>query len=258
MTPEIMQELWESILAFSPRYLFGFPSAFSFLAEFVNQKGYDGRKANLLVVVTTGETLHKLQEDINSNTFGCPVANEYGSSEAGVIAYSHPCGALHTMDDGVVVEVIRSSPEDEFGEVVVTNLDNWGFPIIRYNHNDLAKNVERGHECSLGLGFGTLEGLIGRSQDSVRLASGRVIYCYYFHHLIQYVGGVKQFQFVQKKPDLFELKVIPKDESFGPAEVKFIRDAVRKNLDGSETNINIVDNIPGDPSGKLRYVISEL
>jgi len=257
MTPEIMQGLWDSILAFSPKCLFGFPSAFSFLAEFVNQQGYNGREANLTLVVTTGESLHEWQEEIITSTFGCPVANEFGSTEAGVIAYSHPCGALHTMDDGVIVEVIRSNPEDEFGEVVVTNLDNWGFPIIRYNHNDLVRDVEIGHECSLGLGFGLLKGLIGRSQDTIRLASGRVVYCYYFHHLIQYVGGVKKFQFTQKEPDLFELKVIPRDESFGPAQEEFIRDAVRKNLEGSTIIINLVDSIPNDPSGKLRYVISE-
>ena len=49
-----------------------------------------------------------------------------------------------------------------------------------------------------------------------------------------------QFQFVQKKPDLIELKAIPKDASFGPAEEEFIYDAVRKNLDGSKANINVV------------------
>ena len=62
-----------------------------------------------------------------------------------------------------------------------------------------------------------------------------------------------QFQFVQKKPDLIELKVIPKDASFGPVEEEFIRAAVRKIwMDQKQT---LMSWVPGDPFGMLRYVI---
>ena len=186
------------------------------------------------------------------------MADEYGSVEAGVIAYSHPCGDMHTMDDGVIVEVIKSNPEDEYGQVVVTNLDNWGYPIIRFNLNDLAKTIRNGHDCSLGIGLGILEGLVGRSQDVLRLASGRIVYNHYFHNLVKYVRGVKQYQVIQKKPDHFEFKILPEGDTFNHEQEIYIQDVVREHLEGSTINIKIVDNIPKDPSGKLRFVISEV
>ncbi len=258
MTPKMMQEHWEAILEFSPRYIFGFPSAYTIFANYLHDKGYDGREANLKLVVTYGEILHEWQEQLIVTTFGCPVADEYGSVEVGIIAHSHPCGAMHTMDDGVIVEVIKSNPNDEYGQVVVTNLDNWGYPIIRFNLNDLAKTILNGHDCSLGIGLGKLEGLVGRDQDVLRLASGRIVYCDYFHNLIKHVRGVRQYQVIQKKPDLFEIKIIPEGESFDHEQENYIQDVVREHLEGSTISIKIVDNIPKDPSGKLRYVISEL
>jgi phenylacetate-CoA ligase len=258
MTPKMMGEHWEAILKFSPRYIFTFPSAYALFANYLHEKGYDGREANLKLVVTLGEILHEWQEQLITTTFGCPVAEEYGSVEVGIIAHSHPCGALHTMDDGVIVEVIKSNPEDEYGQLVVTNLDNWGYPIIRYNLNDLAKTILNGHDCSLGIGLGNLEGLVGRDQDVLRLVSGRIVYCHYFHSLIKHVRGVRQYQVIQKKPDLFELKIIPEGESFNHEQENYLHDVIREHLEGSTISIKIVDNIPKDPSGKLRFVISEV
>jgi len=39
--------------------------------------------------------------------FGAPLAAEYGSCEAGVMAFQCPHGTLHTCDDIVAVELVR-------------------------------------------------------------------------------------------------------------------------------------------------------
>ncbi len=258
MTAKLMRDHWEAMLNFSPKYIFGFPSAYTVFANYLHDEGFDGKEANLKLVLTSGEILHEWQENLITTTFGCPVADEYGSIEMGAIAHSHPCGVMHTMDDGVFVEVIKSNPYEEYGELVVTNLDNWSYPIIRFNLNDLAKSVQDGHDCSLGLGLGVLDGLVARMLDVLRLASGRIIYNHYFQNLIKHVCGVKQYQVIQKKPDLFELKIIPQDQSFDKVQENYIQEIIREHLEGSTINIKIVDIIPRDPSGKLRFVISEL
>jgi phenylacetate-CoA ligase len=258
MTPENMRVHWETILRFKPTYIFGFPSGYAVFADYLREKGYDGAEASLKLVVTLGEVLHGWQAELISETFGCPVGDEYGGVEVGLVAHSHPCGVMHTMDDRLIVEVIRERPEDKYGQVVVTDLDNWSFPIIRYNMNDLAKLVRWGHGCSLGLGLGVLEGLLGRDQDVIRLKSGRIIYCHYFHNLLKHVDGVRQYQVIQKKPGLFEFKIVAQGDSFGPEGERYLRETVWEHLEGSRVEINLVDQIPRDPSGKLRFVLSEL
>lgn len=258
MTPKLMHELWKSMLVFSPKYFFGFPSAFTDFVNYLKDEALDGQEANLELVLTSGEVLHKWQGSLISAAFGCPVADEYGSIEMGAIAHSLPCGVMHTMDDAVYVEVLKKNPSDECGELVVTNLDNWSYPIIRYNLNDLAKRVHNDHDCSLGLGFSVLEGLEGRMLDVIRLKSGRIIYNHYFQNLIKHVGGVRQYQVIQKKPDYFQLKIVPDDESFDERQKDYIQDIIREHLEGSDIDVIIVSHIPRETSGKYRFVISEL
>jgi len=258
MTPTSMQAHWDTILSFRPRYIFGFPSGYAELAKYLNEQGCDGKKANLKLVMTLGEVLHGWQAELISSTFSCPVGNEYGSVEAGLVAHSLPCGAMHTVDDRLIIEVVREHPEDEYGQVVITDLDNWSFPIIRYNLDDLAKAVHAGHDCSLGLGLGVLDGLVGRDQDVIRLRSGKVLYCHYFHNLLKHVQGVKQYQVVQKETDLFEFRIVPQGEAIKPEGERYLKETVREHLEGSRAEITLVANLPRDPSGKFRFVISEL
>jgi len=258
MTPEIMQVHWETILRFRPKYIFGFPSGYAIFADFLREKGYNGKDANLRLVVTLGEVLHEWQGDLISATFGCPVGDEYGSVEVGLVAHSLPCGEMHTMDDRLIVEVVKRNPDDEYGQVVVTDLDNWSFPIIRYKLDDLAKSVRGGNDCVHRLGLGVLEGLLGRDQDLVKLKSGRIIYCHYFHNLIKHVEGVKQYQVIQRKRDLFEFKIVPQKKGFRPESEQYLKKTINDHLEGSQVDINLVDRIPKDPSGKLRFVLSDL
>lgn len=258
MTPPKLNEYWEALLRSSPKYLFGFPSAFAIFADFINKKGYDGRAAKIKLVVTTGEILHEWQEELIMKTFGCPVANEYGSTEAGVIAYSHPCGGMHIMDDHVIVEFVPFDSSETYKQVIVTNLENLDFPIIRYKLGDAVTAFQAEHNCELGIGFSLLEGLMGRNQDFVRLTSGRIVHGNYFHSLIKLVRGVRQYQVIQTKPDLFELFIIPEEDTINIEQQIDIQKIVSDHLEGSTIVINIVDKIPKDPSGKLRFVRSEI
>ena len=62
--------------------------------------------------------------------FGVPVADGYGSREAGFIAHECPEGSLHLASENVIVEVIddatgvgRPAPAGQDGEIIVTHLD---------------------------------------------------------------------------------------------------------------------------------------
>ena len=100
--------------------------------------------------------------------------------------------------------------------------------------------------------------LWGGDQDLVKLKSGRIIYCHYFHNLVKYVEGVKQYQVIQRETDLFEFKIVPQGEGVTSEGERYLRETVRDHLEGSQVEINLVDRIPKDPSGKLRFVLTDL
>jgi phenylacetate-CoA ligase len=167
------------------------------------------------------------------------------------------------MDDFIIVEIIKSDPQDEFGEVVITQLENWGSPLIRYNLQDLAVPAGDTKTCPAGLGFGKIKRVMGRRHDLIRLSSGRIVHGQFFSNLMAFMPSVRQFQVVQKEYDLFEITVetysgkVPNDE-IPIDEEKYLRTRIRQYLGPVEIKLRTVPNISGESSGKFRSVRSEV
>jgi len=257
MSPQSMDEYWGFIQKYSPTYFFTYPSSCYLFAQYLREQGYDGKSLGLRCVVTTGEILFDWQVQEIEDVFNCPVVNEYGCVEVGVMAYGHPCGTLHIMDDFILLEVVKSNPYNEYGEIVVTHLENWGSPLIRYNVQDLAVPLDDSSPCIIGLGLSKLKRVIGRYHDLIRLPSGRIVHGTYFEGLMRKVVGVQQYQVIQKKADLFEILVVS-DEEFTKDQEDFIRDKINRHLESAQVVIIRAQSISKEDSGKLRFIRSEV
>lgn len=90
------------------------------------------------------------------------IVDVYAMSEAGVLAYGCAAGgALHCPPASLLVEVVdplsgRPMPAGERGEVVLTQLEPLGQPLVRYRTGDVA-TLEEG--CPCGWPYATLRGL---------------------------------------------------------------------------------------------------
>ena len=258
MTEKSMGNYWHITKQFNPKIIYGFPSAIYVYAKYLKDHGYDCSKLGLKAVVPTGEILFDWQREMIEEVFRKPVVDEYGSVEAGIIAYGHPCGAMHTMDDYIIVELIKSNPQDEFGEVVVTPLENWGSPLIRYNLDDLAVPSDSPSACPLRLGFSKIERIIGRQYGLIRLSNGRITHGHIFVQIIQYLKSIEQFQVIQKEPDLFEIILVSWKENNLDDEKYFIRTKLIEHLGPVRIDFRRVSSIPKEPSGKFRFIRSEV
>ena len=65
--------------------------------------------------------------------FNTPTAIMYGAKEVNGIALTCPYGHMHILSDNNYLEVV------DRGKVLITNLHNTVFPIIRYDIGDMAK-----------------------------------------------------------------------------------------------------------------------
>jgi len=257
ISEENFKDQWRFIQRFRPKYFYGYPSALYLVAQYVKNRGYYGGSTGVKLIFVGGEILYDWQKEVLEEVFECPVAEVYGSYEIGVTAHSYPCGALHTNDDFVIVEVIKSHPQDEFGQVVSTRLDNWEFPLIRYNVEDLAPPINEHAGCELGLGFSKLDRIIGRRFDFLQLSNGRIVHGTYFTTLMKIVDGLLQYQVNQREPDYFEILVVIDPDVFGEEQESFIKNRMKALLGPIDVTITPVESILVEGSGKFHYIRSD-
>ena len=71
-------------------------------------------------------------------------------------------------------------------------------------------------------------------------------------------SSIHQFRVIQKAFDFFDIEIVAGNESVDKAEVLF-KNLIKKQIGGSpNVNINRVSQIGREPSGKLRYFLSEV
>jgi phenylacetate-CoA ligase len=165
---------------------------------------------------------------------------------------------MHTMDDFMIVEVVKSDPASEFGQVVITQLENWGSPLIRYNLEDLAIPDGEAGACPLGLGFGRIRQVVGKELDLIQFPDGRFVHGQFLVNLMLHVNSVRRFQILQKAPDQLEIALIPVGDRIPPEDEAYLKDAIREYMGPIHIKLKVVTEIPDEPSGKFRAVKSDI
>ncbi len=211
-------------------------------------------------IVTGAEALHEFQRELIEMAFNCPVYNTYGCREFMSIAVE--CKEekkLHINADQLLVETINDEGEsimDEPGDVVITDLSNFGMPLIRYMNGDRA--VLSKQPCSCGNPLPIMEKVEGRKLDIIKTPQGGKIPGIFFPHLFKEFIGVERFQVRQKKISEIDILMVV-NEQFSKNNEKQIEDEFKKYTMGSvKINFFKVDDIPLTASGKYRVTICEI
>ncbi len=138
LTDEKMAAFAERVRRQHPRILFGYASSLLRFAQFVRQRQY--RDITFDGIISSAEVLPSGTRQVIEETFKGRVFNRYGTKELGGIACE--CEAhngLHVSAENNLVEILcdgRTARQGEIGSFIVTNLNNWGMPFIRYSIGD--------------------------------------------------------------------------------------------------------------------------
>jgi phenylacetate-CoA ligase len=217
-----------------------------------------------IAVIAGAERLFPTDRQAMVEAFGESIFETYGSREVMLIAAECPAHeGLHVSMENLAVEVVvregeteRPAAPDELGEVVITDLHNYGAPFIRYVNGDLAVGLPR-DRCSCGRWLSRLKGVEGRSADTLRDGQGRPVGGIFFPVLFSGLADkVRRFQVVQKKDLSIDLKLIP-GEAFDDSTLELVRKSCQKMLPGLVLRTQLVSEIPVEPGGKLRVVVVE-
>ncbi len=235
---------------YRPEKLFGYASALHRFASYLQGTGWRSQAGWPRAVFATAEPLYEFQRATIEAVFGCPVSVEYGSRDAGLMATECPAGGLHVAAEGMYVEVSDS------GEIIVTNMDTFAMPIIRYRTGDVG--AFEATPCPCGRGLPRLRGVEGRQTDFLVTAGGKVMHALAVIYVLREVSSIREFQVVQDDIDHLTVSVIP-DNGFSASTRAVITSKLARLFDGQVTvNIVLTDTIARPPSGKHRYVISKV
>jgi phenylacetate-CoA ligase len=241
-----------------PSMLFGYPSALAYIARHAEARGVPLNAAGVKVAFVTSERLYDDQRTAIMRSFGCPVANGYGSRDAGFIAHECPEGALHISAEDIVVEILDADGKPvapgNSGEIVVTHLATEDFPFLRYRTGDIgAIGVDR---CKCGRGLPVLTSLQGRSTDFVIAADGTVMHGLALIYVLRNLPGIQAFKVTQETRTLTRVDIVPASQ-IDEALVATIVQGIRQRLGATvEVQVNSVESIAPEASGKYRYVVS--
>jgi len=245
-----------------PSVIVCYAQAGAALARHVNETG--SRTWNDISVIAAAERLFSSDRAAITQAFGPQVFETYGSREVMLIAAE--CEAhqgLHLSMENLVVEVIvrdangeRPAQPGELGEVVVTDLHNYGAPFIRYLTGDLAIRRDQG-SCACGRSLPRLEAIEGRTTDMLRDGAGRAVSGMFFSVLFAALADkVRQFQVVQRKDRAIDLKIVP-TSLFDDSLLERVQSHCVQFIPGVEFRTEIVEQLTPDRGGKLRVVVVE-
>ena len=242
--------------SYKPHLVRCFPNSLVIFAEFLRRRGITPWRPR--AVSCTGENLYPDQRALFAEVFQCPVFEKYGTFECGVIACE--CRAhqgMHVFVDGVVVEVLvngRPASPGQVGRIVVTDLYNYGMPLIRYDIGDLASWGSG--PCACGSPLPRLERVWGRDRDILVAQDGSPRPGYVLVEMVRKLNLSSQFQIIQETPDRLHVRYAPVRELPGGA-LDAVSAAFRSQLgEGVQIRFERVPEIPRAPSGKFVYVQS--
>lgn len=262
LSPGRIPRICERFRRFKPKCVFGYPSTIALFCTMATEQGYDLADSGIQAVFSTADVIYDFQKQIISQFFGdVPVVDSYGSREGGFINHQCPEGNYHVIDPNYILEYIKDNGEHanpgEEGEIVITHLDAWGMPFIRYRTGDMAQPVSG--SCPCGRSWSMMTAIRGRSTDFILTPDGRWQHALSLIYVVRDIQGVIEFRILQES--LNEVRVLLKIDQkrySTDGDGKIIRGFKKKMGESVGVEIDHVDEIPIDASGKYRYVISKV
>lgn len=240
------------------RFLEGYPSTLFILAQHLVRRG---ETLPMRAVFTSSETLHQAQRDAIETAFGCRIFDFYGLAER--VIFAGECEAhagKHLSEEYGVTEVVDEGgnpvPDGETGYLVGTSLVNRFMPMLRYRTGDLSAIVAE--PCACGRTLRRIRDVTTKAEDIVVTPDGRMISPSILTHPFKPFHQLRKSQLVQERLDLLRVLLVPSEE-FTAAHEALLVEGLRGRL-GEEMRIEVevVEDIPREASGKFRWVISRV
>jgi len=255
------QYYWEMKKA-RPETFYGFPTLIDKFTTHLIESGIGPQPfPSLKCIIPTSEMSYPWQKAKWKDYYGVPVADEYGCTEAGIMAVECPHGSWHIPVESCLVEYIpldKPVVEESPPKIIVTDLMNQAMPIIRYDVGDSA--IPGDHPCECGRGLPVMKAFAGRVAKLIDLPDGRTIHSLDFYYIFRKAGeikpdGIKEFQIRVNYPRGFEINIVP-GKQFNDDIMHFLEHKISYALgEEAEITYKFVDKISSTKNGKYDKIV---
>jgi len=261
LTENTMDEYIKVLQLYHPKIINAYASAIYILAEYMEKKGINDIHPK--AILTSCEMLFPFQRAVIEKTFGCRVYDYYSGRDT--TFHAGECSehiGYHMALENAVVEFLKNNEAVSYGEIgkmIITDLENYAMPFIRYEIGDLGKLSDE--TCPCGRHLPLLKEISGRIRDVIVTKDGKYLTGAFISTLFYdkrgRTKGIKQYQFIQQTKDHAILKIV-KAEDFSQEKLDKIIEKITSQCGDMRIETEFVDVILPTQSGKYRSVMSEV
>jgi phenylacetate-CoA ligase len=254
------KDMADLFLTYKPDVLYGNRSHLDILALELASRGMKPRDFQPLVI-GTAEVIRENHRKLYRDSFGTELVESYGSVEMGVMAHETPArDGLRLCEDLTYFEFLDKEGNPvapgEPGRVVVTDLTAKLMPMIRYDQGDYA--VHESRDSSDGVPQKRIKRIIGRDDDHALLPDGSLCTFHRFYEVLGKYEDIAQYRIEQRTKSLFRVMVVADPSYLQSVREELVLALEKKFPPGVRLEIDRVDRIEPDASGKTRVLVSEV
>jgi phenylacetate-CoA ligase len=208
MTSDEIRSGVEQYNRLRPSVVVGYTNAIYEFARYVKSLGLSMHQPR--GVITSAEKLYAHQRSLIEEVFRAPVFDRYGCREVMMVgAECEQHSGMHATADNLLVEIVRNGRHcepGETGEVLLTDLHNYGMPLIRYKPGDAAS--WKGRDCACGRGLPLLDVVEGRVLDVISTPSGKMVPGEAIVFMFTQLSRVSQYQVIQERREELTIRMV--------------------------------------------------
>jgi phenylacetate-CoA ligase len=255
---EVLESYRQTLNEFRPRIIYAYPTPLALLSKYLLECGKPYHRP--LSAICTAEPLAPEDRETISQALGCGIFERYGARDFGMIAAEcEQHRGMHVNPAAVFVEYkpVEGGEVEGLHEILVTDLLNYGMPLIRYKVNDCT--IPTAAACPCGRGYPLIGRVIGRTTDNFYLPNGDVVPGVSLTgRIIKVCHGIEKMQVIQDTMDSFRIRYVP-GAAFSPRDLENLAEVLRFYF-GSAVTWKFVQTaeIERERSGKTRFCISHV
>lgn len=253
LNPHNLTEYFEEMVQKKCTALIAYPSTLKTAVEFWSENFKN--TSCIKTIISTSETLTEEVREKLKAFFGneCNVVARYSNTEQGILGQENGEDGKYLLNwASYFFEILKLDSDEqasagELGRIVITDLYNRAFPLLRYDTGDVGKIIMSEK------GFPYLAELYGRRMDLIYDTKGSVVSPFLLCRTMRFTNGIEQWQFIQKDQKKYILKISSSKEISLEKEILQFKQTL-----GSDAEIDVmyVNEIPVMNSLKRKLIVS--